>query len=52
MALSTDEQARQHAVDDLVVTDDHLTDLGLHTEIISTELVTQSFDVRVDRCLR
>ena len=37
--VAADEQAGQHAVDDLVVADDHLADLGLHLVVSRAEVL-------------
>ena len=41
--VAADEQAGQHAVDDLVVADDHLADLGLDPAVGLAELVGAGF---------
>ena len=46
--VTADEEARQYAVDDFGVTDDHLGDLGLDGPVISSEVVRESLDLRVD----
>ena len=44
--MAADEQAGQNAMHDLVVTDDHLTDLGFDAAVSGTELVGPSFHRR------
>jgi len=46
--VAADEQACQHAVDDLVVTDDRLGDFRLDRAVVATEGFGLLLDLRVD----
>ena len=46
--VAADEEAGEHAVDDLFVADDRLGDLRLHGAIVAAELVAELLDLRID----
>ena len=46
--VAADEEAREHAVDDLLVADDRLGDLGLHGAVVAAERFAHRVDLRVD----
>src|SRR5438067_1091111 len=46
--MAADEEAREHAVDDIAMTDDRLADLGLNGAVVSTELVGELLNLRID----
>ena len=46
--VAADEQAGEHAVDDLLVADDRLGDLRLHGAVVAAEVLAELLDLRVD----
>ena len=46
--VAADEEAGEDAVDDLLVADDGLGDLGLHGAVVAAERFTRRVDLRVD----
>ena len=46
--VAADEQAREHAVDDLLVADDRLADLRLDRAVVAAERIGRRLDLRVD----